>query len=156
MERWAIIIAAIAAFAAIAQVAASVFIAWSISRASKLSESLQISREIDTLWQEYNKMVVTDQGFLDTLRHIEGLSESENETKERHYVFYILNIIYIAWTAQKSGRDQFDHSHTIIRDHLSILFPKRQILLSILEGNRGYNKHFVNDCRAVLSDTNLR
>jgi len=143
---WAMIVGAITALATICQACVTYLIARSIGKASELSESLQISREIDRIWQDFNHQAIVNEEFRNTIRSLESLSEDTETTQLRHLIFYILNIIYISWTAQKSRRDNFDHSKTIVKDHLAILYSKRDPVLSILNGHRGYNKTFVQDC----------
>lgn len=149
---WSFVATSATAITAILQLFVTYFIARSINKASELSESLQISRDITAIWQDYNKTVITDEEFRNTLRLIEKSNEDDDTTQMRHYIFYVLNIINTAWAAERTKRDHFDHSSTIVRDHLLVLRPQRELVESILLGGRGYNKHFVEDCVKILNE----
>jgi ribosomal protein S18 acetylase RimI-like enzyme len=148
---WTMIGTAVTALATGAQAGVTYLIARSIAKASGVSESLQISREIDRIWQDFNRQAIVNEDFRNTIRSLESLSEAPETTQLRHLIFYLLNIIYISWTAQREKRDTFDHSQTIVKDHLAVLYSKRELVLSILNGHRGYNKIFVQDCTQAFA-----
>jgi ribosomal protein S18 acetylase RimI-like enzyme len=143
---WTMLAAVVTALATGAQVGVTYLIARSIAKASGVSEALQISREIDRIWQDFNRQAIINEDFRNTIRTLESLSETAETTQLRHLIFYLLNIIYISWTAQREQRDTFEHSRTIVKDHLRILYTKKELVLAILNGHRGYNKIFVEDC----------
>jgi ribosomal protein S18 acetylase RimI-like enzyme len=143
---WTMIGSVATALATAAQVGVTYLIARSIAKASSSSEALSISREIDRIWQDFNRHAITNEDFRNTIRRMESLSETSEMTQLRHLIFYLLNIIYISWTAQREKRDSYEHSQTIVKDHLTVLYSQKDLVLSILNGHRGYNKTFVQDC----------
>ena len=152
IELWGAILSTVITLATVVQVLVTYLIARSISKASSISESIEISRNIDSQWQEYNMRVICDSKFRSVHRKLEGLdNEPEGVTQVRYLIFYILNVVYIAWTSEKAKKDHFDHAKTIIKDHLRIIYSERDLVLSILDGGRGYNDIFVSDCKKAFA-----
>jgi hypothetical protein len=143
VEIWGAIISTVIAFATVVQVLVTWMISRSIRKASTVNETLDQSRQIYGQWQEFNKLVITDENFRATLRKMEKLTEEDSRTQLRYLLFYILNVMNSAWLAESAKKDGFKQAGAVLRDHLSVVYAQRDLVLEIVEGGRGYSEDFV-------------
>ncbi|MEO1136704.1 MAG: hypothetical protein AAFW68_08850 [Pseudomonadota bacterium] len=80
------------------------------------------------------------------------MTEPESQTQVRYLIFFVLNVINTAWAAEKSKRDQFSQSKSIMKDHLAILYGKKELVIEILDGARGYSPEFIMDCKRAFKE----
>lgn len=152
IEVWGAIISTVIALATVLQVGVTWAVSRSISKATRATESLESNRQIYLQWQDYNKLVVQNDEFRKTHRYLEDLTEPEQLTQVRYLIFFVLNVINTAWAAERAKRDQFSQSRSIVKDHLAILYGKKDLVLEILDGARGYSPDFIRDCKRAFKE----
>lgn len=150
IDFWGVVVSAVIMIAAIAEVFVAYLIAASINRATRQSESLEASRRIYQQWQDFNVLVITNSEFRNAHRDLEQLPDSDGEIQKKYLLFYVLNVIYSAYSASKLKRDDLRQADRQLSDHLQILKCQQEAVLEILRGGRGYDDEFVKKCEEIL------
>ncbi|NVK47199.1 MAG: hypothetical protein HWE33_12920 [Rhodobacteraceae bacterium] len=150
VQIWGTIISAVIMLATVAQVVVAYLIAHSIKVASEKTEIVHASRHVNEMWQEYNRLVVTDSEFRKTAMRLEDVSEDEETFQIRYIIFMHLNVLHSAFHARKLSREPAGHLDANFNELLVTLAPQKEIVISILEGSRGYDHEFVAEALKVL------
>ena len=151
VQVWGIIISAVVMFATIAQVFVAYLIAHSVRTYGKKTEAMNASRHINSQWQEFNRLVITNEDFRKSLIAMENMKDSEKDIQVRYLIFIQLNIIHDAFkTKQISGVTE-SHLESNIPEMIGTMRNQKDVVFSILDGARGYDASFVKECKKYLS-----
>jgi len=150
VQIWGTIISAVIMIATVAQVVVAYMIARSIRHASERTEMVHASRHVNEMWQEYNRLVVTDTEFRKTAMRLEKVSEDEGVFQIRYIIFMHLNVLHSGFHARKQSNEPAGHLDANFKEMLAALAPNKHIAISILEGSRGYDKEFIEEALKVL------
>lgn len=150
VQVWGIIISAVIMLATIAQVFVAYLIAHSVRTYGQKTEAMNASRHINSQWQEFNRLVITDSEFRKTLISMEKMEESEEEIQVRYMIFIQLNIIHDAFKTREISGIKEAHLETNIPEMIGTMKNQKDVVLSILDGARGYDDSFVAECKKHL------
>lgn len=151
VQIWGTIISAIIMAATVAQVIVAYMISHTVRKYSVQSDVRNSSTRINSQWQEFNKLVIIDATFRDTLVRMENITENDQDLKIRYMMFYTLNILHDSYHSQKFLGVKADHLDRNLRDMIRVLTFRKDIAISILRGNRGYDDDFAEYCISHLS-----
>lgn len=147
---WGLIISTVIMLATMAQVAVAYIISRYVNKYQRISEALDTTKHVNAQWQNFNELVITNKEFRSTIIHLEQLNVDEETIKLKYMIFYILNVLHDCYHSQKAIGVPCEHLSADIEDQLGILSLQRDMVLSILDGNRGYDKEFIELCKQKL------
>ncbi|EPJ43164.1 MAG: hypothetical protein OFPII_43340 [Osedax symbiont Rs1] len=150
IQFWGMVISAIIMIATVLQVVVSYLIAKSLRTLGDKSTLLNASSHANKQWQEFNKLVIIDPEFRKTLMVLENLEASDSVVQTKYMIFFILNILHDQYAARESLGITNDHIEANIKEMIGTLKAQKDLVLSILNGNRGYDKPFIEECKKHL------
>lgn len=151
VQVWGIIISAVVMFATIAQVFVAYLIAHSVRTYGQKTEAMNASRHIISQWQEFNRLVITNEDFRKALIEMENIEDSEKDIQVRYLIFIQLNIIHDAFKTKEISGITESHLESNIPEMIGTMRNKKDVVFSILDGARGYDASFVKECKKHLS-----
>ncbi|WP_444452261.1 hypothetical protein ACTTAI_14635 [Rhodobacter capsulatus] len=77
---------------------------------------------------------------------------SEGEFQLRYLTFMHLNVAHDAYNANRLSDTPNGHLEANSREMIALLRAQRRIAISILKGNRGYDKDFCRMCLDIIGD----
>jgi hypothetical protein len=137
----------------ILNLAATVSITVVLNISRKKSETMQNTQFINKQWQDFNKTMIESPAHYENLRQIGYESGSDDEIKNRHILYYILNLLYDTWRLAKANAIDREFALLTIKGQLSLLIGARHQLVDILSNDCLYEDHFRRHCLAVLAGT---
>jgi hypothetical protein len=143
-------IALIAALATTLQLFITWFIAKEVKNYTTKTAKINNFMEIHRQWQEFNRLVITDQSFMAAYKSMEKDTASEDEIRLRYMIYFHLNFAHMLFHLGKNDAALRETFEPELRALIGFVKNNQEVIEQILTTERGYDENFINKAKEWL------
>ncbi|MBV7378614.1 hypothetical protein [Maritimibacter dapengensis] len=152
LETHSVVVELTSIFVALLSLLATLSIAIVLDRIRRGADSVQNTNALNRQWQEFNLHMIEHPQAFESLRALGYEKGTDEELRQRHIVYYILNMLYDSWHLDECNAVKGSFADTTIRGQLGLLSERADLVRTILADENLYDKDFAAYCLRVLEE----